>query len=276
MSDWHLESLPEDVRAEAEKTAQRAGVPLHRWLGRVIRDSSIAEGFEPPVEVIRAKGFDSARAILAAANANSASVSGTLPPPPLPSAEAPPLVLIPTAKPQVLASIPMPPSWPMRDAAVESAAPPQLRSPSPATDTSSPPPEEARPEPVPSTPRAFRTARPLPPVATAVPEEERRSALTELAQALARGELSPVAEARAYLRLMTAQRIALPDLSTATGKSRDEVVRAMRLLGLPDGVRDLIESGKISRSQAFALLDTADPETAAAVMAKDRAGAQAP
>ena len=85
-----------------------------------------------------------------------------------------------------------------------------------------------------------------------------------------------MAEARAYLRLMTAQRIALPDLSTATGKSRDEVVRAMRLLGLPDGVRDLIESGKISRSQAFALLDTADPETAAAVMAKDRAGAQAP
>jgi hypothetical protein len=299
VSDWHLESLPEEVRAEAEKTAQRAGMPLHRWLGRVIRDTSIGEGFEPPAEIVRTKGFDSARAVLAAANTNSASnvrvdssPSPPSPPQPVTAAEAPALVLVAPRQAEVViaprqaevaastvATSSSPPV--LRAVPVTPPATPPAQSPQPAPPASglgqtSPSPVSAPPAAAPATPRPARAQRPAPPAAAPVSGEERQSALVELVQALELGGMSPVAEARAYLRLMTVQRVGLAQLSDATGKSRDDVVGAMRLLGLPEGVRDLIDSGKVSRDQAFSLLDAADPEAAASAMARDHAGASAP
>lgn len=44
MGDWQLDRLPEEIRQDAEQAARRDGVPLHRWLGKLIRDTCAEEG----------------------------------------------------------------------------------------------------------------------------------------------------------------------------------------------------------------------------------------
>ena len=48
------------------------------------------------------------------------------------------------------------------------------------------------------------------------------------------------------------------------------IVRTLRLLGLPAKVRELIANGKISRGNAYTLLDQPDPERAAMQMVSDQ------
>jgi ParB family chromosome partitioning protein len=43
-------------------------------------------------------------------------------------------------------------------------------------------------------------------------------------------------------------------------------VRTLRLLGLPETVRQLIDGGRLSAAQAYALLDAADPVATAEQM----------
>ena len=52
MSDWQLDGLPGDVRQEAENAAQREGLPLHRWLGKLIRESCDEEGVSTSRELM--------------------------------------------------------------------------------------------------------------------------------------------------------------------------------------------------------------------------------
>jgi ParB/RepB/Spo0J family partition protein len=104
----------------------------------------------------------------------------------------------------------------------------------------------------------------IPPSAPPMPQaDDRPAALKKLVQSLRRNELSPIGESRLYLKLMTEYVASIAELSTATGRTREQITRALRLLSLPDRQRDLIERGALSREQAYALLDAENSEAAA-------------
>lgn len=92
--------------------------------------------------------------------------------------------------------------------------------------------------------------------------EDRLGALSKLVQSLRRNELSPIGEARLFLKLMTENMASIGDITIVTGRTKEQVGRSLRLLGLSDRLRDLIDRGALSREQAFALLDADDPDAA--------------
>jgi hypothetical protein len=94
--------------------------------------------------------------------------------------------------------------------------------------------------------------------AFAAVREDRSMLMAKLVEGLRRNELSAVGEARLFLKLMTEHMASIGDITAATGRTPDQVARSLRLLGLSDRLRDLIDRGALSREQAFALLD-ADP-----------------
>jgi ParB family transcriptional regulator, chromosome partitioning protein len=85
-------------------------------------------------------------------------------------------------------------------------------------------------------------------------------ALTLLAETLQPGSAPPLDEARAYLRLMTEFRLSIGEIAAGVGRPRKHVVRALRLLALPQNVRQLIEQRALSADHAYALTDADDPE----------------
>src|SRR5208282_4404038 len=96
--------------------------------------------------------------------------------------------------------------------------------------------------------------------------------LASLTENLAAGDLSPIDEARAYLRLMTEFSLYPRDVSAATGCDIAHIVRTLRLMGLPPKLKELVSSGRLTRNHAYALLDMPDPERAAEQMLAEQAG----
>jgi ParB family transcriptional regulator, chromosome partitioning protein len=96
--------------------------------------------------------------------------------------------------------------------------------------------------------------------------------LASLSENLALGDLSPIDEARAYLRLMTEFSLDPRDVTAATGRDISHIVRTLRLMGLPPRLKELVSSGRLTRSHAYALLDMPDPERAAEQMLAEQAG----
>jgi len=80
-----------------------------------------------------------------------------------------------------------------------------------------------------------------------------------LIENLQRQDLSPLEEAEGYRRLMNEFRHTQEELSKAVGKSRSHVANTMRLLALPDPVKNLLDSGDLSAGHARALLTSPDP-----------------
>jgi ParB family chromosome partitioning protein len=97
--------------------------------------------------------------------------------------------------------------------------------------------------------------------------DERAIAIAKLVQSLRRNELSPVGEARLFLKLMTEHMASIGDITVATGRTKEQVARSLRLLSLSDRLRDLIDRGALSREQAFALLDVEEPASAVSMTA---------
>jgi hypothetical protein len=372
LSDWQLDRLPGDVRLEAENAAQREGLPLHRWLGKLIRDTCAEEGVALSRELSRS-------VLNGAAAAQRRSQSATAEPPraaPEPHAAEPlerpvatvaksgngiepalngygpagqvepPRATNPSApttaevasEPVVarrVAPAPVPDSAPPatpRFAPAAAAKPattpapaaaqpnrvapgptvvsqPKQETPAPAAAVSeqirrgaaaivmatrakqeSPPPATAptpqpsrvvasepivvatrpKPEPparsAPAAPQQIRPSleatatRPKQESPTPAPTEDRQTVLTKLVQGLRRNELSPIGEARLYLKLMTEHAASIAELTVATGRTRDQITRSLRLLSLSDRLRELIDRGALSRDQAYALLDSDNPE----------------
>jgi hypothetical protein len=222
LNEWHLERLPGDVRREAEGAARQAGVPLHRWLAQIIRDTCVAEGIAPARELTR--GLDRAVAINGTP-ATSARVNDAAAPKP-----EPPAIKEADAIPVAAAAVNE------RDAT----------EPAPAR-RSAPAPE---PAPLPTIGITM-----LPPAAA---KEVRSTTLQTLVTGIERRELSPLGEARLCLKLLTEEMASIDDITAATGRSREQVARTLRLLTLSDRVRELIDSGALTRQQAFALLDADD------------------
>ncbi len=75
-----------------------------------------------------------------------------------------------------------------------------------------------------------------------------------------REDLNPVEEAEAYHRLNKEFGLTQQEIASKVSKSREAVANAMRLVNLPEDMRESLRSGKLSRSHARALLAFGDKE----------------
>ncbi|MBC8269633.1 MAG: ParB/RepB/Spo0J family partition protein [Rhodospirillaceae bacterium] len=89
-----------------------------------------------------------------------------------------------------------------------------------------------------------------------------------LVENLQRQDLSPLEEAEGYQRLMDEFTHTQEDLAKAMGKSRSHVANTMRLLGLPDALKAMIDTGQLSAGHGRALLTANDPAALAKTVLK--------
>lgn len=78
-----------------------------------------------------------------------------------------------------------------------------------------------------------------------------------------RADLNPLEEAMGYDQLIEDHGYTQNDLGEIIGKSRSHVANSLRLLKLPDPVRDMLADGSLSAGHARALVSTSDPTTLA-------------
>lgn len=74
-----------------------------------------------------------------------------------------------------------------------------------------------------------------------------------------RSDLNPVEEAQGYQQLIEEHDYTQADLGSVIGKSRSHVANTLRLLRLPDVIRDMLIDGSLSAGHARALVTSADP-----------------
>lgn len=92
---------------------------------------------------------------------------------------------------------------------------------------------------------------------------DREALEVALVENLQRLDLSPLEEAEGYNRLLDEFKHTQEDLAKSVGKSRSHVANMMRLLGLPDSVKAMMERGELTAGHARALLGVKDPEAVA-------------
>jgi ParB family chromosome partitioning protein len=84
--------------------------------------------------------------------------------------------------------------------------------------------------------------------------------LLALIENVARSQLSPVDEARAYAVLIDEFGLSLGEVSERVGHSKPSISNRMRLLALPDEILDLVADGTLSEGHARAVLAVPDYE----------------
>jgi ParB family transcriptional regulator, chromosome partitioning protein len=84
--------------------------------------------------------------------------------------------------------------------------------------------------------------------------DDRDSLLLALVENVAREQLSPVEEARAYAVLMDEFTLTLGDVADRVGRSKPSVANRLRLLDLPDDVLGMVERGELTEGHARAVL----------------------
>ena len=80
-----------------------------------------------------------------------------------------------------------------------------------------------------------------------------------LVENIQRTDLTPIEDAAGYRRLIDEFGHSQAELATIIGKSRSHVANSMRLLGLPEAVKEMVGDGRLSAGHARALL-AADAE----------------
>jgi ParB family chromosome partitioning protein len=90
--------------------------------------------------------------------------------------------------------------------------------------------------------------------------DDRDALLIALVENVAREDLSPVEEARAYAVLMDEFELSLGEVAERVGRSKSSVSNRLRLLELPDDVLALVERGQLSEGHARAVLAVPDHE----------------
>lgn len=88
--------------------------------------------------------------------------------------------------------------------------------------------------------------------------DDREAAEIALIENLQREDLNPVEEARGYEKLMSSYGLTQEQVAERVGKSRPAVTNSIRLLKLSPVALGLTEEGKLSMSQARALLELTD------------------
>ena len=90
--------------------------------------------------------------------------------------------------------------------------------------------------------------------------DDRDSLLLALVENVAREQLSPVEEARAYAVLIDEFSLSLGDVAERVGRSKPSVSNRIRLLDLPDDVLGMVERGQLTEGHARAVLAVPDHE----------------
>ncbi|MCF1505133.1 ParB/RepB/Spo0J family partition protein [Afifella sp. H1R] len=80
-----------------------------------------------------------------------------------------------------------------------------------------------------------------------------------------RSDLNPLEESLGYQALIEEFGYSQGDLADVIGKSRVHVTNTLRLLKLPEKVRDHLRTGKLTAGHARALINTVDPEKLAEI-----------
>ncbi|GAA3111031.1 hypothetical protein GCM10010520_64230 [Rhizobium viscosum] len=78
-----------------------------------------------------------------------------------------------------------------------------------------------------------------------------------------RSDLNALEEALGYEQLIAEYGYTQNDLGEIIGKSRSHVANSLRLLKLPEPVRDMLAAGSLSAGHARALVSTSDPSALA-------------
>jgi len=90
--------------------------------------------------------------------------------------------------------------------------------------------------------------------------DERDTLLLGLIENVAREQLTPIEEARAYAVLVDEFGLTLGDVAERVGRSKPSVSNRIRLLELPDDVLGMVERGQLSEGHARAVLAVPDHE----------------
>jgi ParB family chromosome partitioning protein len=89
-------------------------------------------------------------------------------------------------------------------------------------------------------------------------DDEQITAIS-LVENLQRDDLNPLEEADGYHQLMTRFSLTQAEVALRVGRSRPAVANALRLLSLPDPVREMIADGRLSAGHARCLAGLEDP-----------------
>ncbi len=84
-----------------------------------------------------------------------------------------------------------------------------------------------------------------------------------LIENIQRADLNAIEEAEGYARLIHAHGHTQEAVAKAVGKARSHVANLLRLLDLPESMRDMVQTGALSMGHARALLTAPDPEALA-------------
>jgi ParB family chromosome partitioning protein len=98
---------------------------------------------------------------------------------------------------------------------------------------------------------------------------DREALEAALVENIQRQDLTPLEEADAYRRLAEEFGHTQEAIARALGKSRAHVANTIRLLALPQAVRDMLAAGLLDAGHARVLLSTPDPEALARRIAED-------
>ena len=90
--------------------------------------------------------------------------------------------------------------------------------------------------------------------------DDRDTLLLGLIENVAREQLTPVEEARAYALLIDEFALSLGDVAERVGRSKPSVSNRIRLLELPDDVLGMVERGQLTEGHARAVLAVPDHE----------------
>lgn len=113
--------------------------------------------------------------------------------------------------------------------------------------------------------RAARIAGLMQVPAIVIEADDRKMTELALIENLQREDLSPIEEAEGYKNLMDNYNLTQEEAAERVGKSRSAVANSLRLLGLCEEVRGLLEGGRLSGGHARALLPLkGDAQTQAA------------
>ena len=131
--------------------------------------------------------------------------------------------------------------------------------------------------------RRWRAAKllglPTVPAIIKKPIEESRKLELALVENIQREDLSPIAQAKAFSRLIKEFNLTQQSLALKIGKSREVIANALRLLQLPLEAQKLIDEGKLNEGHARAILLFKNPEKRKAflkeILAKQLSGREA-
>ncbi len=90
--------------------------------------------------------------------------------------------------------------------------------------------------------------------------DDQSSSLTALIENIQREDLNPVEEAEAYDSLISNYKMTQVEVSLSSGKSRSYIANMVRLIKLPEIVKQSLVDGKITYGHARAILSSSKPK----------------